>query len=358
MSNRSLTSLSDSALLAETARAAGVERRATADLLALLAEVDHRRLYLGLGCSSLFTYCTQVLHLSEPAAYARITAARAASRWPAILTRLAAGDVTLTAVTLLAAHLTDENHEALLDAARHKTKRDIEHLVACVDPQPDVPSVLRRLPTPAGPAPIATSLALGEAEVITPTAPTPSSRQPRTVILPLSVDRYLLKVTLSETAHADLARVRELMRHTVPTGDPAAIVARALSVLRRQLERTRQGAAPRPKAAVRPRSRTSRHVPAEVRRVVWARDEGRCAFVGTDGRCTSTGFLEFHHVHPFARGGPTTADNLELRCRAHNAHEGERDFGVRHRGKPGRIARPRELCLDRVGGQVATAGPD
>jgi hypothetical protein len=34
-------------------------------LLALLMELDARRLYLGEGCSSLFTYCTQVLHLSE-----------------------------------------------------------------------------------------------------------------------------------------------------------------------------------------------------------------------------------------------------------------------------------------------------
>jgi hypothetical protein len=158
-------------LLAETARAAGVERRATADLLALLAEVDRRRIYLGLGYSSLFMYCTRALHLSEPAAYMRITAARAAARWPAILTRLAAGDLTLTAVTLLAAHLTEENHEALLDAARHKTRRDIDRLVASLDPQPDVPPVLRRLPAPAAPAAsIATSLPAAEPDVLTAAA--------------------------------------------------------------------------------------------------------------------------------------------------------------------------------------------
>jgi 5-methylcytosine-specific restriction endonuclease McrA len=72
-------------------------------------------------------------------------------------------------------------------------------------------------------------------------------------------------------------------------------------------------------------------VPAAVRRAVWARDDGRCAFIGADGRCGETGWLELHHVVPFARGGPTTAENLELRCRAHNAFEAERDFGVRMR---------------------------
>jgi len=43
--------------------------------------------------------------------------------------------------------------------------------------------------------------------------------------------------------------------------------------------------------------------------------------------CTSTGFLEFHHVVPYAAGGATTADNLELRCAAHNRYEAEQYFG-------------------------------
>lgn len=77
--------LSDRELLAEVKLAAGREREATARLVALLAQLDERRLYLGEGCSSLFTYCTQVLHLSEHAAYGRIEAARAARRFPVVL---------------------------------------------------------------------------------------------------------------------------------------------------------------------------------------------------------------------------------------------------------------------------------
>jgi 5-methylcytosine-specific restriction endonuclease McrA len=68
-------------------------------------------------------------------------------------------------------------------------------------------------------------------------------------------------------------------------------------------------------------------VPAAVRRAVWSRDEGRCAFVGADGRCDERGFLEIHHVVPFADGGPTSVANLQLRCRSHNACEAERWFG-------------------------------
>ena len=52
-------------------------------------------------------------------------------------------------------------------------------------------------------------------------------------------------------------------------------------------------------------------------------------FDGASGRCTETGFLEFHHVRPYADGGPTVVENLELRCRAHNMYEAELYFGGR-----------------------------
>src|SRR6476620_12501138 len=137
---------SDKELLAEVKRLTEHERVATADLIATLAELDARRLYLGEGCSSLFSYCTQVLHLSEHAAYGRIEAARAGRRHPVILDMLAAGLVNLTTVCLLAPHLTDENHVQVLNSARHKSKREVEHLVASLRPQSAVPSVVRKLP--------------------------------------------------------------------------------------------------------------------------------------------------------------------------------------------------------------------
>jgi hypothetical protein len=71
-------------------------------LIRSLVEFDARGLYLREGCSSLFTYCTQVLHLSEGSAYNRIETARAARRYPKVLEALELGDLTLTAVRLLA----------------------------------------------------------------------------------------------------------------------------------------------------------------------------------------------------------------------------------------------------------------
>ena len=76
-----------------------------------------------------------------------------------------------------------------------------------------------------------------------------------------------------------------------------------------------------------PTRSSSRHVPAAVKREVWRRDGGQCAFIGAAGRCTERGFLEYHHRVPFADGGAATSENLELRCRGHNAYEAERWFG-------------------------------
>jgi hypothetical protein len=136
--------LSDADLLNEVKRLTALERQATARLIAALGELDARRLYLGEGCSSLFTYCTQVLHLSEHAAYLRIEAARAARKWPGILMLLTDGALHLTAIGLLAPHLTADNQERVLATARHKSKREVEVIVAALRPQPAVVSSVRR----------------------------------------------------------------------------------------------------------------------------------------------------------------------------------------------------------------------
>lgn len=94
--------LSDDALIARLTMLVRNERRATTALIATLSEFDRRQLYPGQGCSSLFTYCTQVLHLSEYDTYNRIEAARAASRFPAVAHALEQGWVTLTGIRILA----------------------------------------------------------------------------------------------------------------------------------------------------------------------------------------------------------------------------------------------------------------
>src|SRR5262245_8324945 len=67
----SRTHLSDDALLRDLATATARERGATAEVLALIAEVDDRKLYLPAGYASMYAYCVGELHLSEDAACKR-----------------------------------------------------------------------------------------------------------------------------------------------------------------------------------------------------------------------------------------------------------------------------------------------
>jgi 5-methylcytosine-specific restriction endonuclease McrA len=331
-----LDQLSDHDLLAHLQLAAQAERRATAHLIALLMELDTRRLYLGEGFPSLFMYCTQALHLSEDAAYNRIEIARTARRFPLVLDGLAAGELTLTSIKLLAPHLTPDNHRDVLTRAQHKSKREVELLVAALHPRPDVPSVIRKLPAARQampPAPPSEERVLtADAGSALPMEPPRAMRPPRPAeVTPLAPERYKVQFTVSRATYEKLRRAQDLLRHSLPDGDPAIIFDRALTLLVTELERSKTGATNRPRtarpAASRRANTASRHVPAATKRVVWERDGGRCAFIGPHGRCPATAFLEYHHVVPFAAGGETSVKNLELRCRAHNQYEADRYFG-------------------------------
>src|SRR6185295_7425336 len=143
---RPLQSIPDDALLHRLAELMGQSRRVEADIVAHIAEVDERRLYAREAFPSMFAYCTDVLHLSEAEAYLRIAAARASREHPILLAMLADGSLHLTGVAKLAPHLTRENRDALLKRAIHRSKRQIEDLIVELAPQPDAPSVMRRLP--------------------------------------------------------------------------------------------------------------------------------------------------------------------------------------------------------------------
>jgi 5-methylcytosine-specific restriction endonuclease McrA len=201
---------------------------------------------------------------------------------------------------MVAPHLSDDD-KSLLDHSVGKSKRQIEELVVARLPDPPVVSSVRKLPD------------------------LPPSRRP--VVAPVSTDQYRITITASREMRDELVQVQDLLRHQIPDGDPGKILARALSLLRQQLETEKLGRA-KPRPTGRKTRTGSRHVPAEVRRAVWKRDGGQCGFVSGGGRrCEERGGLEFHHIDPYALGGEATAHNISLRCRPHNAHEAVAWFG-------------------------------
>ena len=150
---------------------------------------------------------------------------------------------------------------------------------------------------------------------------------PFSIVHSLSPGRYRVTFTASTETCEKLQLAQDLLRHVIPSGDPAQIFERALDVLVEELLKEKYAATDRPRPS-RGQAEDSRHIPAEVKRAVHLRDRGRCRYVGPDGhRCGERSFVEFHHVRPHATGGPPTVENIELRCRAHNNYEAEVFFG-------------------------------
>lgn len=368
MSRYSLRHLTDDAVTRELVAATSADRRTTAELLARIAEFDRRRLAVEAGYSSTFRYCVGKLRMSEDEAYKRIQAGRAALAHPHVFDAIADGTLSLTAVVLVAPHLTDANAPGLLDAIRHRTIRQVRMLLAerfgvGVGPAPvgnapgcaptnagtlpaGRPTVAELVSKPVAEPPHAgcgagDPLLAGEAAasppcvdlvpaaLALPPGPAPAAVPARRGRLtPVAPGQFELVAILGEAAYQQLVASAELLGHAVPSGDFAEVLERAIALQFEYLRRRRCGAAGRPRTVPPGASSNPRHVPNAVRRAVWERDGGRCAFVSADGhRCESRDRLELDHVVPVAQGGQPTVENLRLLCQAHNRHAAERAFG-------------------------------
>jgi HNH endonuclease len=318
----------------------------TAELLAHLAEMDRRRLHLDLGYSSLFAYCIEKLRLSEPAAGRRIAAARVCRRFPEAFELVARGDLHLSALCALQPHLNPTNAAELFQVCRHKTRRQVEEILAGRFPRADVGTSIRRLPQPKhaepssppekprGSVASATTSAGPSAKPIT-SPPLPQPVTPKPQIKPISPERYGVHFTASSTLRDKIEQARALASHRVAPGDLAALIELALDALIRELLKQRFAVGRKPREMHAPLSPgdsagfKSRHIPAGVAREVFERDQGRCTFVSRDGRrCNERCRLEIEHIHPWSQNGPATVENLCLLCRAHNLHQARLKFGA------------------------------
>jgi len=381
MSIQSRCHLSDPALLRTLTEDLARENGVSAQVLADLAEVDARRLYLPAGFPSMFEFCLRELRFSREKAYKRIRAARTARRFPAIFELVGSGRLSHCAVVMLAAHLTGDNAGALLAAAADRTLEEIERMLVARFPRPDMPE--RIVPLSSGPTAIVGAAPFEAAAAVAPTsiAPAPGlavaacpgaaarpagpisgnslsvrtvengtaepsdakpiatavelsvrtveAPAPRPRVTPLAPERFAIQCTVNRRTHDHLRRAQELLRHQLPDGSVAGVLERALELLVRTLEKRKLAATDRPRAAKPGTGTNSRAIPAAVKRAVWKRDRGQCTFRSGNGRrCEARGHLEFDHELPVARGGRSTAGNLRLRCRAHNQYEAERTYGA------------------------------
>lgn len=288
--------LSNVQLLAKLENFVEEERERLHVFLAWLGEADRRKLLEDKGYSSTFDYCVRRLKLSEDEAYRRIHAARAAVVRPELLSALAGGQLNLTAVSRIAPHVRRPDAVEIIARAEGKTAREIDEILAPLHPQEVRRETIRTIAV--------ISRQYGAGGPLTPE---------------LRVD---FSFRGSFALRDAIDRIRQLLSHKCPRGGIDEVL---LEIARDYLERhDPQNGLPGRASPVK----GGASIPAGIRRAVWARDGGRCAYVGMTGvRCLSRRFLELDHVKPRALGGGDTANNLRLLCRPHNDSERRRILG-------------------------------
>ena len=328
MRQRSLSHLADSTLSNGLDSAFAGEDTATANLLAYIDEFDERNLYVPAGYPSMLDYCVGKLGRSRDAARKRIHAAHTARRFPVIFELVAGGRLHLSAVVMLAPHLTPENAEELLGAAANKSKDEIRLLLAPHFRKSEMLELVS-----AGPG-----LSSAEESCAPERMEAPSSKPPCApgrMEMPMKPTKTTGPVHLDDEMEGLVSRAQALLGYELRSDDPKEVIRRSLRLLVRQLEKRKSAVRSGAHGTTQPRpsrpseSANPRHIPPNVKSAVWKRDRGMCTFVSEKGhRCASRKRLEFDHIDPVARGGQSTVGNLRLRCRAHNQFEADRTFGT------------------------------
>ena len=286
--------LEDPSLLNGTRSLRSRDRLTTALLVARIGEIDSRRLGERMGYPSTFAWCVTELRLSEDEAGRRIRAARFGRNYPQLFEALADGRLHLTAVNLIGPHLSKATVDDWIAAATHKTRAEIQALIALRRPRPDGPDGIVEL-----------------ADYVL--------EQVRDRMLPTAPQRHLFQCAIGDTLRHMFEEARDLMSHQNPDGKYEAILIEALELLIPALKKQKFATS----------GTGERRINSEVKKEVWQRDGGRCAYVGEGGRrCGSSWQIEFDHIDLVAWGGGATADKIRCLCRAHNQLEAERQLGA------------------------------
>ena len=318
--NEALRKLSNDELIRRLIDDVARERAMTIAVLHDLNEMERRRLYLDLGCSSLFDYCVRKLKYSSSAAARRIQAARCIRRFPVVLRLLQANEISLTTVGSIAPILNTQNCESILKRVRGVSCRQVERIVCEYRPPVAMRDRVKpvRVVTPGAGSEIKQfSQFLADDEFV---ALFEEVRQL------MSRDGHhpsmaeVLKTTLREyrDRHSPAARHERRGARTKAAAVASVGIGEVVNEASTPDSRRRE-CEDAPKA---------RHVPDDIRDAVFVRDGGRCTFISGDGtRCGSTHGLQIDHIRPFSAGGTHDLSNLRLLCAAHNRRAAEMVLG-------------------------------
>ncbi len=301
-----LRSLPNETLLGNIKNLAQKERDVTLEVLHHLREVERRSLFAELSYSSLWEYAVQELHYSEGSAHRRIASMRMLKELPEIEEKLESGKLSLSAVAQAQTFFKNEKTQTsekleILKSLENKSTREVEKelLSRSAEPLNLIPEKLRQV----------------------------------------TATHAEIKILVDDVFLKEMESLKALLSHQIPSASIKDLLSFALKNAVKTLtpKEPKEKAVPKKAATKKDPEKLAppaqneavrRHLPAQVKRVVWHRDRGQCTYSHDGKRCTSKHSLENDHIKPFALGGESTMENLRLRCKSHNQLAALQVFGA------------------------------
>ena len=333
----SLKSVSDKVLIGRLRQLVRKEQSLTLSILPHLIEVERRKLYLEKAYSTLSEYCIHELGYGESSAWRRVRVARVIEAFPEVYDLMKAKKLSFSAVLQIANALNRDNKHALLPRVVGKSKREIDGIIAEFEVPTVIPDQARpRLVKKMRPRALAGAGSksagrraagpeLGEISLHSEGANAPTvektTREVEVVLEKMFEIRFAADQELMEL----IRWMKCHLSHRYPKG--ASFLGIFKFALRYVKQRDDLASQEKPRKSSA--KTNSRYIPKAVKQKVWKKYNGRCAFVSGNGRrCNSDYLLQFdHYPVPYARGGPSTVDNLRLLCAKHNKYTAERLYG-------------------------------
>ena len=338
---KSLKGMSDRELINQLKKLVKQEQTLTLQIIFHLAEIERRGLYLEMAYSTLTEYCIHELGYGDSSASRRVRVAHMINRVPEVYEYLAKKQLTFSAVVQVYRVLTPENKHSLLPRLVGKSYSEIERIMAEYLPARTIidqakPTLVKKLVAVESVPPRASSDRAADAsasQLGDLTRHSDGSNAPTIEMSTPEVKEVLERMfEIRFAADEELMELIQWMKsqlsHQFPKG------AGYLEIFKHAIKyyKQREDLAESKPAAPSTRAKSdSRYIPKSIKQKVWKRDNGRCTFVGSNGkRCNGDYLVQFdHYPIPYARGGPSTVDNLRLLCAKHNRHEALRVYGER-----------------------------
>jgi hypothetical protein len=334
---KSLKGMSDHKLINQLKKLVSQEQDLALKILPHLIEVERRKLYLDKAYSTLTEYCIHELGYGDSSASRRVRVARVIQKIPEVYDYLVKNQLTFSAVLQVYRVLTPDNKDGLLPRLVGKTYNEIERIMAEYMPARKIfdqakPTLVKKFVavesaparatlTSAGGAPVPN---MGEMPRHSDGANDPADKISTPEVKEVLERMFEIRFAVDEELMELIQWMKSHLSHKFPKG------AGYLEIFKRAIKyyKQREDLAENKPAHSRKANTASRCIPKAIKQKVWKRDNGRCSFVGSNGkRCNSDYLVQFdHYPIPFARGGPSTAKNLRLLCAKHNRYTARRVY--------------------------------